>query len=210
MYGVRFINMRVIFSTNNNGKLKEIREILQDKEILSLSDLGIEINPQETGKTYEENAYIKAIACKEEMIKQNIFYKDDVIIADDSGLSVECLDGAPGIYSARFGNFGDDSKRKCAYLLDLMKNVSKENRKAKFICVLCVIIDDDIKYFKGEMEGEIGFSQKGVSGFGYDPVFIPKSYNKSVAELPDDEKNKISHRAKALQLFASTFLLTEI
>ena len=279
--------MRIIFSTNNNGKLKEVREILRDKgiandnEVLSLGDIGIDLSPEETGKTYEENARIKAMACKDAMINKNLYRKDDMIIADDSGLSVDYLDGAPGIYSARFGEikagshcfaptitnicfaptntgsqgfaptkagsqcfaptektnvravndrpykikmltaptntgsqcfaptntgsqcFAPTEQRnaptdKCHYLLDLMKDVDKENRKAKFICVLCVIIEEDIKYYRGEMEGSIAFEMSGDSGFGYDPVFIPKGYDNTVAQLSDDEKNKISHRAKAL------------
>ena len=259
-------DMRIIFSTNNNGKLKEVREILSDKgisqsyEILSLNDIGIDLSPEETGKTYEENALIKAMACKDAMIKKNLFKKDDMIIADDSGLSVDYLGGAPGIYSARFGEIKAGSQcfaptntgsqcfaptntglqgfaptkagsqcfaptkagshcfaptkagsqsfapteqcnattDKCHYLLDLMKNADKENRKAKFICVLCVIIEEDIKYYRGEMEGSIAFDMSGDSGFGYDPVFIPKGYDNTVAQLSEDEKNKISHRAKAL------------
>ena len=218
--------MRIIFSTNNNGKLKEVREILRDKgiandnDVLSLADIGIDLSPEETGKTYEENALIKAMACKDAMIKKNLYRKDDMIIADDSGLSVDYLDGAPGIYSARFGEIKAGSHcfaptktgsqgfapteqcnaptDKCHYLLDLMKNADKENRKAKFICVLCVIIEEDIKYYRGEMEGSIAFEMSGDSGFGYDPVFIPKGYDNTVAQLSEDEKNKISHRAKAL------------
>lgn len=191
--------MRIIFSTNNNGKLNELREILKNRTILSLKDVGVDINPNETGKSYEENALIKAMALKDAMLKLNIYQKDDIIIADDSGLSVDYLDGAPGIYSARFGNFGDDSTKKCNYLLNLMKDVKKENRKAKFVCVICVIINEDIRYFRGEMEGEIAFVMSGQSGFGYDPVFIPKAYDKTVAELSFEEKNKISHRAIAIQ-----------
>ena len=193
--------MRIIFSTNNNKKLNELREILKDKEILSLKDIGVSINPAETGTTYEENALIKAKALKDVMISQNVDNKEDIIIADDSGLSVDYLDGAPGIYSARFGDFGDDSKKKCEYLLSLMKDIKKENRTSKFICVICVLKNDDIKYYKGEMEGTIGFEIKGDSGFGYDPIFIPKGFDKTVAELPKDIKNKISHRARALAEF---------
>ena len=191
--------MRIIFSTNNNGKLNELREILKNRTILSLKDVGVDINPNEIGKSYEENALIKAMALKDAMLKLNIYQKDDIIIADDSGLSVDYLDGAPGIYSARFGNFGDDSTNKCNYLLNIMKDVKKENRKAKFVCVICVIINEDIRYFRGEMEGEIAFVMSGQSGFGYDPVFIPKAYDKTVAELSFEEKNKISHRAIAIQ-----------
>lgn len=206
--------MRIIFSTNNKGKLKEVRQIFCDKgiakfnEVLSLDDIGIDLSPEETGKTYEENALIKAMACKDAMIKKNLLKKDDIIIADDSGLSVDYLDGAPGIYSARFGEIETGSQcytptrmNKCRYLLDLMKSANKENRKAKFVCVLCVIIEDNVKYFTGEMEGEITFEMHGKSGFGYDPIFIPNGYNKTVAELSDDEKNKISHRARALTNF---------
>ena len=193
--------MRIIFSTNNNGKLNELREILKDKKILSLKDIGVSINPAETGTTYEENAFIKAKALKDEMIYQKIYDKDDILLADDSGLSVDYLDGAPGIFSARFGSFADDSKKKCEYLLSLMKDVKKEKRTAKFVCVICVIKNDDIKYYRGEMEGTIGFEMHGDSGFGYDPVFIPKGYDKTVAEIPKDIKNKISHRARALDEF---------
>ena len=135
------------------------------------------------------------------MIYQKIYDKDDILLADDSGLSVDYLDGAPGIFSARFGSFADDSKKKCEYLLSLMKDVKKEKRTAKFVCVICVIKNDDIKYYRGEMEGTIGFEMHGDSGFGYDPVFIPKGYDKTVAEIPKDIKNKISHRARALDEF---------
>ena len=121
--------MRIILSTNNNGKLNELREILKDKNILSLSDIGVSINPDENGKSYEENAFIKAKALKDAMITQMIYDKTDIIIADDSGLSVDYLDGAPGIFSARFGNFADDSKKKCEYLLSLMKDVKKEKER---------------------------------------------------------------------------------
>lgn len=226
--------MRIIFATNNLGKVKELKSILKDFNVVSLKDLNIDINPEETGSTYEENALIKLNATKNEMEIKNMIKKDDIIVADDSGLSVDMLDGAPGIYSARFGNFKDDSVKKCEYLLKCIEEAEndknnesfnslteqlrkssesreldksivskepKESRQAKFVCVLCVYIKGNIKYYNGELKGHIGFEMKGNSGFGYDPLFIPDGYDKTVAELTKEEKNKISHRARAVEKF---------
>lgn len=226
--------MRIIFATNNLGKVSELKSILKDFNVVSLKDLNIDINPEETGSTYEENALIKLNATKSEMEIKNMIKNDDIIVADDSGLSVDLLDGAPGIYSARFGNFKDDSVKKCEYLLkcieeaenekknessnslielskksnesrELDKSIEskepKESRQAKFVCVLCAYINGNIKYYKGELKGHIGFEMKGNSGFGYDPLFIPDGYDKTVAELTKEEKNKISHRARAVEKF---------
>lgn len=225
--------MRIIFATNNLGKVNELKSILKDFNVVSLKDLNIDINPEETGSTYEENALIKLNATKNEMEIKNMIKNDDIIVADDSGLSVDILDGAPGIYSARFGNFKDDSVKKCEYLLkcieeaendnkescngileqsrktsgsrELDKSIEskepKESRQAKFVCVLCAYIKGSIKYYKGELKGHIGFEMKGNSGFGYDPLFIPDGYDKTVAELTKEEKNRISHRARAVEKF---------
>lgn len=219
--------IRIIFATNNLGKVSELKSILKDFNVVSLKDLNIDINPEETGSTYEENALIKLNATKNEMEIKNMIKNDDIIVADDSGLSVDILDGAPGIYSARFGNFKDDSVKKCEYLLKCIEEAKndnkescngileqsrksrelekskepKESRQAKFVCVLCVYINGNIKYYKGELKGHIGFEMKGNSGFGYDPLFIPDGYDKTVAELTKEEKNKISHRARAVEKF---------
>ena len=235
--------MRIIFATNNLGKVSELKSILKDFNVVSLTDLNIDINPEETGSTYEENALIKLNATKIEMEIKNMIKKDDIIVADDSGLSVDILDGAPGIYSARFGNFKDDSVKKCEYLLKCIEEAEKdknnesfnsliehsrktievkqsrkssesreldksivskepkESRQAKFVCVLCAYINGNIKYYKGELKGHIGFEMKGNSGFGYDPLFIPDGYDKTVAELTKEEKNRISHRARAVEKF---------
>jgi XTP/dITP diphosphohydrolase len=176
-------------ATKNKNKFKEIKEIMgKNFEILLPPDF-IEF-PEEKGNTLEENAYLKA-----EYLSR--FLKDFYIVGEDSGLFVEKLNGLPGVISARFSGERDD-KKNIEKLLDMMKGYkNKEERKAKFITVVCLIGKEEKKFFKGEIDGYITFEPKGNNGFGYDPVFEIPEIGKTFAELSSDEKNKISHRTRA-------------
>ena len=201
--------MKIVFATNNEHKLKEIREILGDKfEIVSLKDIGCDADIPETGKTLEENALQKA---------QFIYdhYHMDVF-ADDTGLEVEALNGAPGVYSARYaGGEGHDSEANMTKLLNELGE--NNNRRARFRTVIALILKKnvcpcgctsikEIHQFDGIVEGEIIRERRGGEGFGYDPIFKPDGYDKTFAELGMDIKNHISHRARATAKLAD-FLL---
>ncbi len=181
---------KLIFATGNKGKLKEVKKIFSntDYEIISLYDLGDVPDIIEDGDTYEANALIKAKA---------IYTIHKVpVIADDSGLSVEQLNGEPGVYSARYAGENctyDDNNQK------LIRELAKfeEPHKAKFVCSSVFYDGENIKTAFGELHGEIVSEFKGTHGFGYDPIFIPKDSNRTLAEFSSEEKNKISHRAIA-------------
>ncbi len=186
--------MKFIIATNNKKKLREMREILDALGVsaLSLSEAGIESDAEETGTTFEENSFIKA---------QEALKKSGVpSIADDSGLMVDALGGAPGVYSARYGGeklTNDEERYK--FLLENMKDVPKEKRSARYVSVITCLFPDGRKIVaRGETEGEILFSPRGNGGFGYDPIFFVPSENASMAELSAERKNEISHRGKAL------------
>lgn len=189
--------MKLVFATNNQNKLKEIREILGSEfEIVGLKDIGCNVDIPETGSTLEANAHQKASYVYEH------YHLD--CFADDTGLEVEALGGAPGVHSARYADNTDhDSEANMEKLLRELKG--KENRKARFRTVIALIQkegDNPIcsrEYeFEGEVNGIIDTEKHGKEGFGYDPLFIPEGYNKSFAELGENIKNKISHRAKAV------------
>ena len=208
--------MKIVFATNNQHKLDEIRSILGDKiEVLSLKDIGCDVDIPETGQTLEENALQKA---------QYIYdHYHMSVFADDTGLEVEALNGAPGIYSARYASMVDgssvshDSEANMACLLkELGEN---NNRKARFRTVIALILKKDIcpcgctsikeiHQFEGIVEGEIIRERRGGEGFGYDPIFQPDGYDKTFAELGMDIKNHISHRARAVQKLAEFLLKT--
>ena len=196
--------MKIVFATNNQHKLQEIRHILGDSiEILSLKDIGCDVDIPETGTTLEENARQKA-----EYIWEH--YHCDVF-ADDTGLEVEALNGAPGVYSARYAGEGHDSEANMTKLLhELGEN---NNRHARFRTVIALIQKKDVcpcgctsikqeHLFEGIVEGEITRERSGAEGFGYDPIFRPDGYDKTFAELGADIKNQISHRARATQKLA--------
>ncbi len=188
---------KIVFATNNQHKLQEVKEVLGDSiEIVSLAELNCYDDIPETANTLEGNALIKA---------EYIYNKFGVdCFADDTGLEVEALDGAPGVYSARYA--GEDNNAM-ANMDKLLANMSAQtNRNARFRTVIAYIEQGKIKYFEGMIEGKIATEPKGKAGFGYDPVFIPKGYILSFAELGSEEKNKISHRALAVSKFAK-FLL---
>ena len=187
-----------MIATRNKGKLKEFKAILADAydEILSLSDFEGFPEIEETGSSFEENAFIKAKAACD-------FLGVDTI-ADDSGLVTEALDGAPGIYSARYaGKDASDDKNNKKLLFELE---GKKNRDARFVCCIALVLKDGTrKFFEGECRGQIISERRGTSGFGYDPIFYVPRYGKTMAELGPDIKNKISHRAVACGKLFSYF-----
>ena len=181
--------MELIFASHNENKVREIRAVLPGSiRVLSLNDIGFHEEIAETGSTLEENARIKAETIFDQTGK-NVF-------ADDSGLFVEALHGAPGVYSSRYAGTGN-SRDNISKLLDNLKN--HENRNASFQTVFCVIMDGKTTFLKGEIHGKIIEEEKGNQGFGYDPVFIPDGFHETFAEMSSGAKNQISHRTKAVQ-----------
>lgn len=181
---------KLVFATNNAHKLEEIRAILGDRiEVLSLKDIHCDADIPETADTLEGNAALKA-----EYIYRN--YGMDCF-ADDTGLEVEALGGAPGVYSARYAGSGHDSEANMKKLLAELNGVT--DRKAQFRTAICLIEGGEKHLFEGIVKGEIIENKRGNSGFGYDPVFVPEGYAETFAEMGNDEKNKISHRARAVQ-----------
>ena len=180
----------LVFATNNAYKLEEIRAILGNKiNILSLNDINCHEDIPETADTLEGNAALKA-----EYVF-NHYGKD--CFADDTGLEVEALNGEPGIYSARYaGGDGHDSEANMTKLLTNMED--KDNRRARFRTSICLIEGGKKYFFDGIVNGEIIRSRRGGAGFGYDPIFVPEGYTETFAEMGNDEKNKISHRARAV------------
>lgn len=184
----------IIFASHNPGKIAEIRELLSPYgvKVLSATDLDLP-DVEETGKTFEENAYIKALAAAKA--------KNIPCFADDSGLCVDAIGGKPGVYTARYApnrdfNLGMDK------LLKELDDTNSKNRAAHFSCVIVFAKPDgSYKSFEGRVDGNIATSKTGSAGFGYDPIFIPTGYSRSFAEISSEEKNKISHRGRALQKF---------
>lgn len=190
--------MKMIAATNNDHKLIEIRDILKDTgvRILSLKDIGLDIEVEENGSSFEENALIKA----REICKAT----GQATMADDSGLEVAALDGAPGIRSARYsGETGAlKDKKNNEKLLANLEGVPAENRDARFCSAVAAVFPDGREFVvKGFVYGKIGFAEAGHNGFGYDPLFIVDGYGKTMAELGAEVKNKISHRSNALKEF---------
>ncbi len=185
---------KIILASNNKGKIKEVSEILSPLgfNVVSLKEAGINVDVEENGTTFKENAAIKARAIYE-MTKT-------AVIADDSGLAVDYLNGAPGVYSHRYGGENATDEEKNQKLLGELQNVPDEKRNAAFICSICYIDKDGNEHFvDGKCQGKIGYEPKGENGFGYDPIFMYG--DKSFAEISAEEKNTISHRALALKSF---------
>ena len=185
---------KFIVATKNSGKLNEIKEILKDTEydVVSMIDIGYNDEIEENGATFEENAMIKANALHQ--------FCGQTVLADDSGLEVDALGGAPGIYTARFAGEGATDLQKIEKLLDLLKDVPFENRKARFVCSIALILDNGEKFVvKETCEGYINERLEGSNGFGYDPIFYVAQYKKTMAQLDVEIKNSISHRGKALK-----------
>lgn len=183
-----------IIATHNPGKVKEFKEILEPKgyEVKSLAEIGFTDEIEETGHTFEENAILKAEAVAKAVNK--------MVIADDSGLSVDNLGGRPGVYSARYAGEQKDDQANIDKVLNELRGIEKEQRTARFRCALAVSIPgEETKTVEGHVEGYVAEEPRGEYGFGYDPIFIVKDKDKTMAELTSDEKNKISHRADALK-----------
>ena len=194
--------LKLILATKNQGKIEEMRTILKESDIRS----GLEMHTLfcypdipdiiEDGNTFEENARKKAVTVSK--------YTGLITIADDSGLEVDALAGAPGVYSARFAGEGATDSENIKKLLSLLSDVPSEKRTARFVCVIALALaGGEIRTVRGECSGIIGTRERGTSGFGYDPVFIVPEYGKTFAELGGDIKNKISHRAIALNRLRS-------
>ncbi len=191
---------QIIFATGNEGKMREIRKILanlvidgESTQILSMKEAGLNPDIVEDGQSFEENAIIKAKAVA-------MFAKEAIVLADDSGLEVDYLNGEPGIYSARY--LGEDTPYsvKNSHIIERLCGVEDEKRTARFVCAIAAVLPDGkILCEKATIEGIIGYEEKGSNGFGYDPIFYVPSFAKTTAELSEEEKNEISHRGKALR-----------
>lgn len=185
---------RIVFATGNPGKIREIREILADfgVEVVSMKDAGIQLEIAEDGKTFAENALIKARTVCDA--------SGEITMSDDSGLVVDALDGEPGIYSARWLGETTSYDVKNAEILHRLEGVPEEQRSARFVCaVACVFPDGTELTSEGVFEGRIGYEAKGENGFGYDPIFYVPSEGRYSAELSPEEKNSMSHRGQALR-----------
>ena len=186
---------KIIFATGNEGKMREVRMILGDLgiQVISMKEAGVTAEADENGTTFEENAIIKA---KEIMEKTG-----EIVLADDSGLEVDALGGEPGIYSARYMGYDTSYHIKNNSLIERLEGKTGEERSARFVCAITACFPDGrVLTTRGTMEGQIGYEEKGENGFGYDPVFYLPEYQCYSAELPLEEKNKLSHRGKALRL----------
>ena len=189
------MRQKLVVATNNGHKAIEIKEMLSDLdfEVVTMADAGIDLEVEETGTTYAENALIKALALRH--------LTDGWILADDSGLEIDALDKEPGIYSARY--LGEDTPYmiKNSMILDKLEDI--EDRSARFVCSIALVMDDGSYWITvNKCEGTISHSIQGSNGFGYDPIFIPEGHQDTFGILPAEIKNKISHRAKALQAVA--------
>ena len=185
---------KIIIASNNNGKIIEVKQMLKDKdiELLSMKEAGVNIDLDENGTTFEENALIKA----REVMKLT----GEITIADDSGLEVDYLDKQPGIYSARFMGHDTSYDIKNKAIIDKLDGVEGDKRSARFVCAMAAVFPDGIELVeRGTMEGRIAYEIKGDNGFGYDPIMYIPEYDKTSAQLSPDEKNNISHRGKALK-----------
>ncbi|MCX6182264.1 MAG: RdgB/HAM1 family non-canonical purine NTP pyrophosphatase [Bacteroidetes bacterium] len=181
--------MQLIFASNNNNKLEEVRRYLPQHAILSMKDINCLDDIDETGTTFEENAHIKA---------QYIYSRFGFsCFADDSGLVVDALNGEPGIRSARYAGEHNNVEANVNKLLANLHGI--ENRKAHFVTVICLLLNGKEYFFRGEIHGTILTERKGTEGFGYDPIFLPDGYTKTFAEMSIDDKNSVSHRALAIE-----------
>lgn len=190
---------KIILATNNEHKVQEIKDILEDMnvKIFSLKEMGVDIEVEEDGHTFIENARKKAEAIYEVLKHKE---KDFLVLADDSGLMVDYLNGEPGVYSARYAGEHGNTKKNNEKLLKALEGVSFENRRAKFVCAIAIIKDNgEFLAVEEEAGGYIAEKYEGAAGFGYDPLFFVPEYGKTFAEMSSKEKNHISHRGKALK-----------
>lgn len=186
--------MRIVFATKNEGKVREINDMLAstDIELISLNHFGSLPEIVEDGKTYLENAFKKAKTICE--------FTGETVLADDSGLQVDVLGGEPGVYSARYAREGATDEENNAKLLAKLKDVPQELRTASFFCALVLYYQNGQYFaFEAQWQGRIIEESRGINGFGYDPIFLSPQFNKTAAELPPEIKNKISHRGQAFE-----------
>lgn len=188
--------MKIIFATSNLGKLKEIKAVLGEYfEIISMAEAGVSSDAEENGSTFKENSAIKAL----DVMKRT----GEIVLADDSGLEIDFLGKAPGVHSARFMGHNTSYSIKNAAILEKLKGVPEKDRTARFVCCITAAIPAgdgyELLYAEETMEGIIGYEIAGKNGFGYDPIFFLPQYGKTSAEISPEEKNKISHRGKALR-----------
>lgn len=185
---------KIVFATGNAGKVKEVQAILADlgMEVLTMKQAGISVDVEENGSSYEENALLKARAVA--------VHTDAIVMADDSGLEVDYLNGEPGIYSARY--MGEDTPYsiKNANLIQRLEGVPDERRAARFVCAIAAVLPGGEELTtRGVIEGRIGYAEAGENGFGYDPIFYVPEFGKTTAQLTPEEKNQVSHRGRALE-----------
>lgn len=186
--------MKIIFATGNKNKMTEIRNIMADLdwEVLSMKEAGIEVDVEENGETFEENAMIKARAIAS-------VAKDAIVLADDSGLEIDFLNKEPGVHSSRFMGVDTSYTVKNQHILELLKEAEGEARSARFVCTIAAVLPEgEEKVVRATIEGQIATEIKGEEGFGYDPIFYVPELGCTTAEISMEQKNKISHRGKAL------------
>lgn len=187
--------MKVVLATSNKGKVREIIELLHDREVFPYTDLIDGFDIIEDGLTFKENALIKARA-----VYAALGDEDAVVIADDSGISVDALDGAPGIYSARYAGENATDKDNLFKLVDALKGLGIESSPAHYTAAIAIVTREGESCVHGWMHGKVVTTLRGENGFGYDPIFIPSGYDQTLGELPNDVKKGLSHRSKALEL----------
>lgn len=190
---------QLIFATKNAHKMEEIRMILggESVEVLSQSEVGVLTDIEETGTTFEENAVLKARGISQELRGS---YPNAIVLADDSGLEIDALNGEPGIYSARYMGENTSYEVKNRELIRRLDGVEGENRSARFVCAIAAVFPDGREeVVRGTMEGQIGYEIAGENGFGYDPIFFLTQYGCTSAELTPEEKNRCSHRGEGLR-----------
>ncbi len=193
--------MRIVFATGNQDKMREIREILSDldMEIVSMEEAGVYMDVNESGTSFSENAQIKATVIAQELQDRNQ-QAGTIVMADDSGLEVDYLHKEPGIYSARYLGKDTSYTEKNNTIIERLHGVPDEKRTARFVCAIAAVMPDGTILSTNEsMEGQIGYEISGQNGFGYDPIFFLPEFGKTAAELSEEEKNRISHRGKALR-----------
>ena len=193
------MDRKLIFATGNRHKIREAAEILEGTglELISMKDIGVDPDIDENGTTYTENALIKARTVAEALPAE---YRDCIVIADDSGFEIDCLDRQPGVYSARFMGEDTSYEIKNRAILEKLADVPDGERSARFCCaVVCVLPDGRTLDTFATYEGSVAYEAKGTNGFGYDPIFMVPEYNKTDAELPPEVKNEIGHRGKAFR-----------
>lgn len=204
--------VQIIFATGNTGKIREIREIIDargtafpDIEVLSMREADAAADPEENGADFEDNALIKAQAVYD-LLSHRPAPADTlrIVMSDDSGLVIDALGGAPGVYSARYMGYDTDYRLRMEHILDLLKDVPDEKRTARFVAAVAAILPDgSSRVVRGAMEGRIAHSIAGENGFGYDPFFFLPQYGKTSAQISPEEKNRISHRGQALRRMLS-------